>query len=57
MSQLISGFPIVLAEAFDASTIDLFRRHTVTMSGGSTVFYTAPLAAQRGLAAGPGEPD
>jgi cyclohexanecarboxylate-CoA ligase len=57
MSQLISGFPIVLAGAFDAATIDLFRRHTVTMSGGSTVFYTAPLAAQRGLAAGPGEPD
>jgi cyclohexanecarboxylate-CoA ligase len=57
MSQLISGFPIVLAEAFDASTIDLFRRHTVTMSGGSTVFYTALLAAQRGLAAGSGKPD
>jgi cyclohexanecarboxylate-CoA ligase len=52
MSQLISGFPIVLAEAFDAATIDLFRRHTVTMGGGSTVFYTALLAAQRGLAAG-----
>ena len=57
MSQLISGFPIVLAEAFDAATIDLFRRHTVTMSGGSTVFYTALLAAQRGFAAGSGEPD
>jgi cyclohexanecarboxylate-CoA ligase len=57
MSQLISGFPIVLAEAFDAATIDLFRRHTVTMSGGSTVFYTALLAAQRGLAAGSGAPD
>jgi cyclohexanecarboxylate-CoA ligase len=57
MSQLISGFPIVLAEAFDAATIDLFRRHTVTMSGGSTVFYTALLAAQRGLAAGSGDPD
>jgi cyclohexanecarboxylate-CoA ligase len=55
LSQLISGFPIVLAEAFDAGTIDLFRRHSVTMSGGSTVFYTALLAAQRGLAAGSGE--
>jgi cyclohexanecarboxylate-CoA ligase len=55
LSQLISGFPIVLAEAFDARTIDLFRRHSVTMSGGSTVFYTALLAAQRGLAAGSGE--
>jgi len=51
MSQLISGFPIVLAEAFDAATIDLFRQHAVTMSGGSTVFYTALLAAQRQFAA------
>jgi cyclohexanecarboxylate-CoA ligase len=51
MSQLISGFPIVLAEAFDATTIEEFRRHSVTMSGGSTVFYTALLAAQRQFAA------
>jgi cyclohexanecarboxylate-CoA ligase len=51
LSQLISGFPIVLAEAFDARTIDLFQRHSVTMSGGSTVFYTALLAAQRQFAA------
>jgi acyl-CoA synthetase (AMP-forming)/AMP-acid ligase II len=50
MSQLISGFPIVLAEAFDAATVDLFRRCNVTMSGGSTVFYTALLAAQRAFA-------
>jgi cyclohexanecarboxylate-CoA ligase len=57
LSQLISGFPIVLAEAFDAATVDLFRRHTVTMSGGSTVFYTALLAAQRGFAAAAGSPD
>jgi cyclohexanecarboxylate-CoA ligase len=55
MSQLISGFPIVLAEAFDAATIDLFRRQAVTMSGGSTVFYTALLAAQRQFAARFGE--
>jgi non-ribosomal peptide synthetase component E (peptide arylation enzyme) len=41
----------VLAEAFDAATIDLFRRQAVTMSGGSTVFYTALLAAQRQFAA------
>jgi cyclohexanecarboxylate-CoA ligase len=52
MSQLISGFPIVLAEAFDAATIGLFQRHNVTMSGGSTVFYTALLAAQRAFASG-----
>ena len=49
MSQLISGFPIVLAEAFDAATVEVFRRHGVTMSGGSTVFYTALLAAQRAI--------
>jgi cyclohexanecarboxylate-CoA ligase len=51
MSQLISGFPIVLTEAFDARTIEEFRRHSVTMSGGSTVFYTGLLAAQRQFAA------
>jgi cyclohexanecarboxylate-CoA ligase len=55
MSQLISGFPIVLAEAFDATTVAEFRRHNVTMSGGSTVFYTALLAAQRAFAAGSGQ--
>jgi cyclohexanecarboxylate-CoA ligase len=49
MSQLISGFPIVLAETFDGAAVDLFRRSGVTMSGGSTVFYTALLAAQRAL--------
>ena len=56
MSQLISGFPIVLAEAFDATTVDLFRRNNVTMSGGSTVFYTALLAAQRAFASAPAGP-
>jgi acyl-CoA synthetase (AMP-forming)/AMP-acid ligase II len=57
MAQLISGFPIVLAEAFDASTLEEFRRHDVTMSGGSTVFYTALLAAQRAFASSAGSPD
>jgi acyl-coenzyme A synthetase/AMP-(fatty) acid ligase len=57
MAQLISGFPIVLAEAFDASTVEVFRRLRVTMSGGSTVFYTALLAAQRAFAAAAGSPD
>jgi acyl-CoA synthetase (AMP-forming)/AMP-acid ligase II len=52
MSQLIAGFPIVIAEAFDGSTLELFRRNGVTMSGGSTVFYTALLTAQRALPAG-----
>jgi acyl-CoA synthetase (AMP-forming)/AMP-acid ligase II len=54
MCQLMSGFPVVLVEAFDAATAEVFRRHQVTMSGGSTVFYTALLAAQRAL--GPGTP-
>ena len=57
MAQLISGFPIVLAEAFDAATVAEFRRHDVTMSGGSTVFYTALLAAQRAFASAAGSPD
>jgi acyl-coenzyme A synthetase/AMP-(fatty) acid ligase len=57
MAQLISGFPIVLAEAFDAATVDVFRRLGVTMGGGSTVFYTALLAAQRAFAAAAGSPD
>jgi cyclohexanecarboxylate-CoA ligase len=52
MSQLIAGFPVVIAEAFDGNTLEVFRRNGVTMSGGSTVFYTALLAAQRGLPAG-----
>ncbi|HLI38576.1 MAG TPA: AMP-binding protein [Streptosporangiaceae bacterium] len=50
MAQLISGFPAVLVESFDAATVEVFRRLGVTMSGGSTVFYTALLAAQRAFA-------
>jgi acyl-coenzyme A synthetase/AMP-(fatty) acid ligase len=57
MAQLMSGFPVVLAEAFDATTVDVFRRLGVTMSGGSTVFYTALLAAQRAFASAAGSPD
>ena len=53
LAQLISGFPIVGAEAFDASTLELFRRLSVTMSGGSTVFCTALLAGQRAFASAP----
>jgi cyclohexanecarboxylate-CoA ligase len=53
MSMLMSGFPAVLVEAFDpAATAEVFRRHRVTMTGGSTVFYSALLAQQRAL--GPG---
>jgi len=57
MSQLISGFPIVVMESFDASMVEVFRRLGVTMSGGSTVFYTALLAAQRAFASAPDSPD
>jgi acyl-coenzyme A synthetase/AMP-(fatty) acid ligase len=57
MAQLMSGFPIVIAEAFDAATVDAFRRLGVTMGGGSTVFYTALLAAQRAFASAAGSPD
>jgi cyclohexanecarboxylate-CoA ligase len=50
--MLMSGFPVVLAEAFDATTAEVFRRHRVTIGGGSTVFYTALLAQQRALPSG-----
>ncbi|WP_395106243.1 class I adenylate-forming enzyme family protein [Actinomadura sp. SCN-SB] len=52
LTQLMSGFPVVLTEAFDASALEVFRRNKVTMGGGTTVFYTALLAQQRAL--GPG---
>jgi cyclohexanecarboxylate-CoA ligase len=53
MTVLLAGFPAVLVEAFDpAVTAELFRRHRVTFTGGSTVFYTALLNEQRKLAAG-----
>jgi acyl-coenzyme A synthetase/AMP-(fatty) acid ligase len=57
MAQLMSGFPIVLAEVFDAATVDVFRRLGVTMGGGSTVFYTALLTAQRAFASAAGAAD
>ena len=57
MAQLISGFPIAVVEAFDAATVEVFRRLGVTMGGGSTVFYTALLAAQRAFASAAGSPD
>ncbi|GAB2964229.1 AMP-binding protein [Amycolatopsis acidiphila] len=48
MTALLGGFPVVLVEAFDpAGTAEVFRRHRVTTTGGSTVFYTALLAEQR----------
>jgi cyclohexanecarboxylate-CoA ligase len=53
MSMLIAGCPAVLVETFDpVGTVEVFRRHGVTASGGSTVFYTALLAEQRKLPPG-----
>ncbi|MFE4963739.1 class I adenylate-forming enzyme family protein [Streptomyces sp. NPDC056660] len=47
MTMLTSGFPAVLIEVFDPPrTVETFRRHRVTSTGGSTVFYTALLAEQ-----------
>ena len=46
--MLASGFPAVLIEQFDLTTvIEAFRRHGVTLAGGSTVFYTMFLGVQR----------
>ncbi len=45
---LCAGFPAVIVEAFSApDLIPLFRRHAVTMAGGSTAFYVAYLTEQR----------
>ncbi|WP_027141049.1 AMP-binding protein [Pseudofrankia saprophytica] len=50
--MLAVGFPALLLEAFvPADAIDAFRRHGVTIAGGSTAFYSALLAAQRALPA------
>jgi len=54
VTQLTLGFPAVIVEAFSApDVLSLFRRHGVTMVGGSTAFYVAFLAEQRKQ---PGEP-
>ena len=46
--MLANGFPAVLVEKFElAAAIDAYRRHGVTMAGGSTAFYTMFLGAQR----------
>jgi acyl-coenzyme A synthetase/AMP-(fatty) acid ligase len=47
-TMLILGFPSVVLEAFvPTEAIDVYKRHGVTMAGGSTAFYTAFLAEQR----------
>jgi cyclohexanecarboxylate-CoA ligase len=48
VTMLSFGFPAVLVEAFSApDVLPIFRRHHVTMVGGSTAFYVAYLAEQR----------
>ena len=46
--MLAHGAPFVLIEVFEpARAMEVFRRHGVTMSGGSTAFYLAFLNEQR----------
>jgi len=46
--QLQRGFPVVLLESFvPEPALAVFRRHGVTLSGGSTAFYQAFLNEQR----------
>ncbi len=48
VTLLACGFPAVLMETFvPAEAVEVYRRHGVTMAGGSTAFYTAFLAEQR----------
>jgi acyl-CoA synthetase (AMP-forming)/AMP-acid ligase II len=48
VTMLSLGFPAVIVEAFaTADVLPLYRRHGVTMVGGSTAFYVAFLAEQR----------
>ena len=46
--SLAFGMPVVLLESFDpANAVAVYRRHNVTMAGGSTAFYLAFLNEQR----------
>ena len=46
--MLVNGFPAVVIEKFDLeSTVETYKRHGVTMAGGSTAFYSMFLGAQR----------
>ncbi|WP_407552132.1 AMP-binding protein [Streptomyces sp. Pv4-95] len=48
IAMLVSGFPAVLLDAFEPSrAAEVYRRHGVTMAGGSTAFYQAFLDASR----------
>jgi cyclohexanecarboxylate-CoA ligase len=45
---LAYGVPAMVVEAFDPSqAVDLYRRHRVTLAGGTTAFYTALLKERR----------
>ena len=48
VTVLAHGFPVVLVEAFAVDdALPFYRRHNVTMAGGSTAFYVAFLTEQR----------
>ncbi|MFH9423000.1 class I adenylate-forming enzyme family protein [Streptomyces sp. NPDC017529] len=48
IAMLLSGFPAVVLDVFDpASAVAAYRRHGVTMAGGSTAFYQAFLDESR----------
>ncbi len=48
LAMLVVGFPAVLLERFEPhDAVAAYRRHGVTMAGGSTAFYQALLAVQR----------
>ncbi|MBB4894616.1 acyl-CoA synthetase (AMP-forming)/AMP-acid ligase II [Streptomyces olivoverticillatus] len=48
VTMLLSGFPAVLLEHFVLpDSLDAYRRHGVTVAGGSTAFYAMFLAEQR----------
>jgi cyclohexanecarboxylate-CoA ligase len=50
---LLYGFPALLVERFALpDVLDAYRRHGVTLAGGSTAFYSLFLAAQRQLPPG-----
>jgi acyl-CoA synthetase (AMP-forming)/AMP-acid ligase II len=52
-SALVYGFPTAYIERFDpAKTIEMIKRHNVTLAGAGTPFHMAYLAAQRDLPAG-----
>ncbi len=57
ISMLAAGFPVVTIEHFPSQGLEALRRHRVTMTGGSTVFYTALLDAQRARPDDPLLPD